>query len=45
MIAAGLVEAVLGVDAEGKSLESIAAPLTAEDASEDVVAGATTVTA
>ena len=32
MIAGGLVEAVLGVKAEGKSLESIAQPLTAEDA-------------
>ena len=35
MIAAGLVEAFLGVKAEGKSLESIAQPLTAEDASDD----------
>ena len=34
MIAGGLVEAVLGVKAEGKSLESIAQPLTAEDAEE-----------
>ena len=32
MIAGGVVEAVLGVKAEGQSLESIAAPLTAEDA-------------
>jgi MFS family permease len=32
MIAGGIVEAVLGVKAEGKSLESIAQPLTAEDA-------------
>jgi hypothetical protein len=32
MIAGGLVEAVLGVKAEGRSLESIAQPLTAEDA-------------
>jgi MFS family permease len=31
MIAAGIVEAFLGVKAEGQSLESIAAPLTAED--------------
>ena len=30
MIAAGLVELFLGVDAEGKSLEEIAAPLSAE---------------
>ncbi|MBF4162792.1 MFS transporter [Nocardioides acrostichi] len=32
MIAGGIVEAFLGVDAEGQSLESIAKPLTAEDA-------------
>lgn len=32
MIAAGIVEAVLGVKAEGQSLENIAKPLTAEDA-------------
>ena len=32
MIAGGIVEAFLGVKAEGQSLESIAAPLTAEDA-------------
>src|SRR6185436_5045183 len=32
MIAGGLVEAFLGVKAEGQSLESIATPLTAEDA-------------
>ncbi|MDU0315810.1 MFS transporter [Phycicoccus sp. M110.8] len=32
MIVAGLVEAFLGVKAEGQSLESIAQPLTAEDA-------------
>jgi hypothetical protein len=31
MIAGGLVQAVLGVKAEGKSLESIAQPLTADD--------------
>jgi MFS family permease len=31
MIAGGIVEAVLGVRAEGQSLESIAQPLTAED--------------
>jgi MFS family permease len=31
MIAAGIVEAFLGVKAEGQSLESIARPLTAED--------------
>ena len=34
MIAGGIVEAFLGVKAEGKSLESIAQPLTAEDAEE-----------
>jgi MFS family permease len=33
MIAGGLVEATLGVKAEGKSLEDIAAPLTAEESS------------
>ncbi len=33
MIAGGLVEAFLGVKAEGQSLEDIAAPLTAEDSS------------
>jgi hypothetical protein len=32
MIAAGVAEWLLGVDAEGKSLEDIAAPLTAEAA-------------
>jgi MFS family permease len=32
MIAAGVAEWLLGVDAEGKSLEDIAAPLTAEEA-------------
>ena len=31
MIAGGLVEAFIGVDAEGKSLEDIARPLTAEE--------------
>ncbi|HEX7717014.1 MAG TPA: MFS transporter, partial [Marmoricola sp.] len=31
MVAGGVVEAVLGVHAEGKSLENIARPLTAED--------------
>ena len=35
MIAAGLVEAFLGVKAEGQSLEDIAQPLTAEDAKSD----------
>ena len=35
MIAGGIVEAFLGVRAEGKSLESIAQPLTAEDARGD----------
>jgi len=34
MIGGGIVQAFLGVDAEGKSLESIAQPLTAEDADE-----------
>jgi hypothetical protein len=32
MIAGGIVAAFLGVKAEGQSLESIARPLTAEDA-------------
>jgi hypothetical protein len=32
MIAAGIVEIVLGVDAAGRQLEDIAKPLTAEDA-------------
>ena len=32
MIAGGIVEAFLGVKAEGQSLEDIATPLTAEDA-------------
>jgi hypothetical protein len=31
MIGAGIVEAFLGVRAEGQSLENIAKPLTAED--------------
>ena len=35
MIGAGIVEAFLGVKAEGRSLESIAQPLTAEDAGSD----------
>ena len=34
MIIGGIVAAFLGVKAEGQSLESIAQPLTAEDASE-----------
>ena len=34
MIAGGIVEAFLGVKAEGQSLEDIATPLTAEDADE-----------
>ena len=34
MVGGGLVEAFLGVKAEGQSLESIAQPLTAEDAEE-----------
>ena len=32
MVAGGIVAAFLGVKAEGQSLESIAQPLTAEDA-------------
>jgi MFS family permease len=40
MIAGGLVEAFLGVKAEGQSLESIAQPLTAED-DESATAGPT----
>ena len=35
MIGGGLVEVFLGVKAEGQSLESIAQPLTADDATED----------
>jgi MFS family permease len=35
MIAAGVVEAFLGVKAEGQSLEDIATPLTAEDSGSD----------
>ncbi len=35
MVAGGIVEAFLGVKAEGQSLESIAQPLTAEDADAD----------
>lgn len=35
MIAAGLVELVLGVDAAQRSLEDIATPLTAEDTDDD----------
>jgi hypothetical protein len=31
MIAGGIIEAILGVRAEGRSLEDIAQPLTAED--------------
>jgi MFS family permease len=34
MIGAGIVEAFLGIKAEGRSLEDIARPLTADDASE-----------
>jgi MFS family permease len=44
MVAGGLVEAFLGVRAEGQSLEDIATPLTAEDArseSDDAGPGAT----
>ncbi|MBZ5736622.1 MFS transporter [Nocardioides mangrovi] len=39
MVAAGVVEAFLGVKAEGRSLESIAQPLTAEDANDSEDAG------
>lgn len=39
MIGAGLVEAFLGVKAEGQSLESIAKPLTAEDVDEGTASG------
>lgn len=35
MIGAGIVEAFLGVKAEGRSLESVAQPLTADDRAED----------
>ena len=40
MIIGGVVEAFLGVRAEGRSLESIAEPLTAEDAREGAEAPA-----
>jgi MFS family permease len=40
MIGAGIVEAFLGVKAEGQSLEDIATPLTAEDAEEAPGSGA-----
>jgi hypothetical protein len=36
MIAGGIVAAFLGVKAEGRSLESLAQPLTAEDSDSDV---------
>ena len=39
MVAGGVVEAVLGVKAEGRSLESIAQPLTAEDEDKRDAAG------
>jgi len=39
MIGGGVVEAFLGVKAEGQSLESIAQPLTAEDDPNDTVSG------
>jgi MFS family permease len=39
MIIGGIVEAFLGVKAEGQSLEDIATPLTAEDAEDDAGAG------
>ena len=41
MIAGGVIEAFLGVKAEGQSLESIAQPLTAEDADTDSGSGST----
>jgi MFS family permease len=41
MIAGGIIEAFLGVKAEGQSLESIAQPLTAEDADTDSGSGST----
>jgi MFS family permease len=42
MIAGGIVEAFLGVKAEGRSLEDIAQPLTAEDADTGSAGGPTT---
>jgi MFS family permease len=45
MVAGGIVEAVLGVHAEGESLENIAKPLTAEDRPADSKSGARTATA
>ena len=39
MIAGGIVEAFLGVKAEGRPLEDIATPLTAEDVDSDADAG------
>jgi MFS family permease len=42
MVAGGIVAAFLGVHAEGKSLESLAQPLTAEDDAPSGEAGATT---
>ena len=42
MVAGGIVAAFLGVKAEGQSLESLAQPLTAEDADEPRVRPATT---
>ena len=42
MIGGGLVEAFLGVKAEGQSLESIAQPLTAEDTSTESGSGGRT---
>ncbi|HEX3929208.1 MAG TPA: MFS transporter [Nocardioides sp.] len=41
MVGGGVVEAFLGVRAEGRSLEEIATPLTAEDVDGDSVAAAT----
>jgi HAMP domain-containing protein len=38
MIAAGVVEAFLGINAEGRSLEDIAKPLSADDPSTDAPA-------
>ena len=42
MIGGGIVEALLGVKAEGQSLESIAQPLTAEDTSSESGSGGRT---
>jgi MFS family permease len=42
MIGAGVVEAFLGIDAEGRSLEDIARPLTADDGPADSATGGPT---